>query len=78
MADKNSSTCTRCGGKLIQFNKIVRQSANPKYPITVTQYKCTNQACQEEAEAKQAEALRIKLEREKNSKRNFGKKPSIV
>lgn len=78
MNDINDLICTRCGSPRVQSQKIVRQSANPLYPITVTQYRCTNDACQKESDEKQAELIKERLERAEKSKRNFPHKKTVV
>jgi hypothetical protein len=70
MSENNQLICTRCGSPRVQSNKSVRQSANPLYPITITQYRCTNDDCQADTERKQAELLRQRLEREERSRNN--------
>lgn len=77
MNDNNEHICIRCGSPTISSTTI-RQSANPLYPITVTQYRCTNEACQKAADNKQAELLKQRLEREEKSKKYHPiKKPEI-
>ena len=78
MNDNNELVCTRCGSPKIESKRIVRQSANPLYPITVIQYRCTNEACQTAIDNKQAELTKQRLEREEKSKKYHpGKKVGI-
>ncbi len=70
MNDNNEHICIRCGSPTKISNITVRQSANPLYPITVTQYRCINETCQKDTDDKQAELLKQRLEREEKSKKN--------
>lgn len=69
MKDNKNLVCSKCGSLTIVTNIIIRQSANPLYPITVTQYSCTNEICQKATDDKQAELLKQRLEREEKTKK---------
>lgn len=64
------SICTRCGSPREEIETIVRQSANPLYPITMVKYRCTNEECQKESERQQAALLKQKEERAEKSRQN--------
>lgn len=74
--NKSQNVCTNCGNLLIETTRIVRQSANPLYPITVIQYRCTNEPCQANTDRRIIELAQERLEREERSKKshnNFSK-----
>ncbi|RJP47323.1 MAG: hypothetical protein C4584_00615 [Armatimonadetes bacterium] len=72
MKDKNQRVCIECGSVLVETGKSTKQSGNPLYPITITQYRCTNDACQAASDKKQADALQQRLDRIERS--NIAKK----
>ncbi len=49
--------CNRCSCNLIELSKVTEKVAGFSSPVTTIKYKCSNQACQDEADSRFAEAL---------------------
>lgn len=71
--NNNGGICSRCGGRLIVSEEFIRQTGSSLFPTTVTKFYCTNNTCQKEADDRQAEITRVRLEREEKSKNNRNK-----
>ncbi|MCL5784168.1 MAG: hypothetical protein M1142_02335 [Patescibacteria group bacterium] len=79
MDNKKQNFCLKCGSLVIETSRVIRPSANPLYPITQVQYRCTNDSCQQESDKKREELRNQRLEREERSKKSANKntKPAV-
>lgn len=68
MKNEEQTFCTKCSSALVLVTKTIRPSANPLYPITVTKYRCTNDACQADTDKKVADAAQQRAEREERTR----------
>ncbi len=69
-------TCNICNSKLISVKQTVTR-ADLTFPITNTSYKCSNQECQDAIEARVAETLLKKQERELLKQKKMAPKKEV-
>ena len=60
----NAPKCYQCGSGLILVKRVTEKTEGSHFPQTITIYRCSNLACQEEKDKQEEKRLKLKEEKE--------------
>jgi len=56
----NAPKCYQCGSSLILVKRVTEKTEGSHFPQTITIYRCSNVACQEEKDKQEEKRLKTK------------------
>lgn len=62
--------CSRCGSPLIYIDQVTEQLDGARFPQTTTQYRCSDQSCQDEKDKEAEKRIKLQEKRVTADKRN--------